>query len=224
MAIYRLVDEIIFPDPNLAEEDGLLAVGGDLGSERLLQAYANGIFPWYSDGEPILWWSPDPRMILFPNKFKISKSLEQSIRNKNFKVYFDRDFKSVISNCAIVNRKENEGTWITNEMQNAYIKLHEAGFAHSVETYLDDRLVGGLYGISLGKAFFGESMFHKERDASKIALNALVSRIKEWGFHFIDVQQKTNHLKSLGAESIPRSKFLELLKEALKFPVVKGKW
>jgi len=224
MPIFSLPDEIIFPDPNLAEEDGLLAVGGDLSPERLIQAYANGIFPWYSDGEPILWWSPDPRMILFPDKFKISKSLEQSIRNKNFEVYFDKDFESVINNCASSGRKGDAGTWITDEMQKAYIKLHEAGFAHSVETYLDDRLVGGLYGILLGKAFFGESMFHIERDASKIALYALVNRLTEWGFHFIDVQQETDHLKSLGAESISRNKFLKLLKQALKFPVVKGNW
>ncbi|NOX46437.1 MAG: leucyl/phenylalanyl-tRNA--protein transferase, partial [Chlorobi bacterium] len=141
-----------------------------------------------------------------------------------FKVYFDRDFKSVINNCAIARRKEGDGTWITKEMQEAYIKLHDAGFAHSVETYLDDRLVGGLYGISLGKAFFGESMFHFERDASKIALYSLVARMKEWGFHFIDVQQETDHLKSLGAENIPRTEFLELLKGALKFSTVKGKW
>ena len=224
MPIFSLPDEIIFPDPNLAEEDGLLAVGGDLSSERLIQAYANGIFPWYSEGEPILWWSPDPRMILFPDKFKVSKSLEQNIRNKKFSIYFDKDFESVIKNCASSTRKGDEGTWITDEMQKAYIKLHEAGFAHSVETYMENRLVGGLYGISLGKAFFGESMFHLERDASKIALHALVSRMKEWNFHFIDVQQETDHLKSLGAESIPREKFLKLLNEVLKFPVIKGKW
>ena len=224
MAIYSLIDEIIFPGPNLADEDGLLAVGGDLTPERLIQAYANGIFPWYSEGEPILWWSPNPRMVLFPEKFKISKSLKQSIRNKDFEVYFDKDFKSIINNCAKSNRKEGDGTWITKEMQEAYIKLHDAGFAHSVETYQAGKLVGGLYGISLGKAFFGESMFHKERDASKIALYFLIERMKEWNFSFIDVQQETNHLKSLGAESIPRTDFLELLKEALKFPVVKGKW
>ena len=224
MPVFSLPNEVIFPDPNLAEEDGLLAVGGDLSPERLIQAYANGIFPWYSEEEPILWWSPDPRMILFPDKFKVSKSLEQRVRNKNFEVYFDKDFESVIRNCAASARKGDAGTWITDEMQKAYIKLHEAGFAHSVEAYLDDRLVGGLYGISLGKAFFGESMFHTERDASKIALYALVSRMTEWGFHFIDVQQETDHLKSLGAESVPREKFLKLLKETLKFPVVKGKW
>ena len=224
MPIFSLIDEIVFPNPNLAEKDGLLAVGGDLAPERLLQAYANGIFPWYSDGEPILWWSPDPRMVLFPENFKISKSLKQSIRNKNFEVSFDKEFKLVIGNCAKSKRKEGNGTWITKEMQDAYTKLHEAGFAHSVETYLDGKLVGGLYGISLGKAFFGESMFHSERDASKIALYYIVKRMKEWGFHFIDAQQETNHLKSLGAESIPRTEFIKLLKGALKFSVVKGKW
>jgi leucyl/phenylalanyl-tRNA--protein transferase len=224
MPIFSLIDEAIFPDPNLSEEDGLLAVGGDLSSERLIQAYANGIFPWYSGGEPILWWSPDPRMVLFPEKFKISKSLKQSMRNKDYEISFDRDFKSVIKKCAKSSRKEGDGTWITEEMQEAYVKLHDAGFAHSVETYQAGKLVGGLYGISLGKAFFGESMFHTERDASKIALYFLVERMKEWNFHFIDVQQETNHLKSLGAESIPRTEFLKLLKEALKFPVVRGKW
>jgi len=224
MPIFKLPKEIIFPDPNLAEEDGLLAVGGDLSQERLIEAYANGIFPWYSDGEPILWWSPDPRMILFPDKFKVSKSLRQSIRNKNFEVCFDRDFKAVIQNCAISDRNGDTGTWITTEMQEAYIKLHNAGFAHSVETYKDDKLIGGLYGISLGKAFFGESMFHTESDASKIALYSLVSRMKDWGFHFIDVQQDTKHLESLGAETVPRKKFLELLEGSLKFPSVKGKW
>lgn len=224
MAIFSLIDDIIFPDPNLAEEDGLIAIGGDLSLERLIMAYANGIFPWYSQGEPVLWWSPDPRMVLFPNRFKASKSLKQYIRNSNFKVYFDRDFKSVIENCANIPRRESDETWITQEMQQAYIDLHNAGFAHSVETYLQDKLVGGLYGISLGKAFFGESMFHTEKDASKIALSFLVDRMNEWGFHFIDVQQETNHLQSLGAECITRTKFLKLLKEALKFPVVKGKW
>lgn len=224
MPVYTLIDEIVFPDPNLAEEDGLLAIGGDLSSERLIQAYANGIFPWYSESDPILWWSPDPRMVLFPGKFKVSKSLKQSVRNKGFDVYFDKDFKLVIEHCANTNRKEGEGTWITTGMQEAYIKLYDAGFAHSVETYRNNKLVGGLYGVSLGKAFFGESMFHTERDASKIALYALVERMKEWGFHFIDVQQETNHLKSLGAECIPRTDFLELLKGALKFPAVKGKW
>ncbi len=224
MPIFSLIDKVVFPDPNLAEGDGLLAVGGDLSQERLIQAYANGIFPWYSEGEPILWWSPDPRMVLFPGNFKLSKSLKQNIRNKGFKVCFDRDCKSVINKCAIARRKEGDGTWITKEMQEAYIKLHDTGVAHSVETYIDDRLVGGLYGISLGKAFFGESMFHLERDASKIALYSLVARMNEWGFRFIDVQQETDHLKSLGAENIPRTEFLELLKGALKFSTLKGKW
>ncbi len=224
MPVFKLPKEIIFPAPSLAEKDGLLAVGGDLSPERLIEAYANGIFPWYSEDEPLLWWSPNPRMILFPDKFKASKSLRQSIRNKNFEVFFDRDFKAVIENCAITDRNGKKGTWITPDMQKAYIDLHKAGFAHSVETYKDDKLIGGLYGISLGKAFFGESMFHTETDASKIALYSLVSRMKDWGFHFIDVQQETKHLKSLGAEIIPRKKFLGLLQEALKFPSVKGKW
>ena len=224
MPVFALDDRIIFPDPALADYTGLLAVGGDLSTERLLLAYSNGIFPWYSEGEPVMWWSPDPRMVLFPKDFKISRSLKQTIRNKNFEVRFDYNFEEVIDNCSKTLRKEQEGTWITSEMKAAYIELHKAGFAHSVETYYDGRLAGGLYGISLGKAFFGESMFFKERDASKIALYYLIEKIKTWNFDFIDAQIETNHLINLGAVRISRNDFITMLKKALKYPTIKGKW
>ena len=224
MPVFALDDRIIFPDPMLADDHGLLAVGGDLSIERLFLAYSNGIFPWYSEDEPIMWWSPDPRMILFPDDFKVSKSLKQTIRNKNFEVRFDYNFEEVIDNCSKTLRKEQEGTWITQDMKAAYIKLHEAGYAHSVETYYDGRLAGGLYGISLGKAFFGESMFFKEKDASKIAFYFLSEKIRGWNFNFIDAQIETSHLKNLGAVSISRNDFLIMLKKALKYPTIKGKW
>ena len=224
MPVFALDDRIVFPDPGLADESGLLAVGGDLSMKRLVLAYSNGIFPWYSEGEPIMWWSPDPRMVLFPDDFKVSKSLKQTIRNKNFEVRFDYNFEEVIDNCSKTLRKDQEGTWITKEMKAAYIKLHEAGYAHSVETYYDGRLAGGLYGISLGKAFFGESMFFKEKDASKIAFYFLSEKIRGWNFNFIDAQIETSHLKNLGAVSISRNDFLIMLKKALKYPTIKGKW
>lgn len=224
MPVYALDDKLIFPDPNLAEESGLLAVGGDLSPERLLLAYSSGIFPWYSEDDPILWWSPEPRMILIPESLKISRSFRQIINKNKFEIKFDTQFKQVISNCSKAPRNDQDGTWITKEMKQAYIKLHKLGFAHSVETYYKDELVGGLYGISLGKAFFGESMFFKRNDASKIALYFLVQKIKEWGFHFIDAQVETEHLKSMGAQLIPRKEFLISLNSALNFPTIQGKW
>lgn len=224
MPVFQLPDEILFPDPSLAEPDGLLAVGGDLSSERLLTAYANGIFPWYSEHEPILWWSPDPRLVLFPQKFKISHSLHQKIKKNVFSVRMDSNFEQVISACAETERRHEDGTWITEEMKVAYIELHHKGFAHSVESYFDGKLVGGLYGVSLGKAFFGESMFHTMTDASKFALYHLVEKAKESGFIFIDSQVETEHIVSLGAELIPRENYLKLLNEAMQFPSYKGIW
>jgi len=224
MPVYLLSDELIFPNPAMADQDGLLAVGGDLSPDRLILAYENGIFPWFSDESPILWWSPDPRMMLFTAEFKISKSLSQSIRRKNYQVRFDENFKAVITGCASTLRKHELGTWIIPEMVEAYCKLFDMGFAHSVETYQDDKLVGGLYGISIGRAFFGESMFFIERDASKVALAALIERMKDWDFHFIDAQQQTTHLQSLGARPVPRDTFLELLKKAVNLPTITGKW
>ena len=224
MTVFKLPEENIFPLPELAEEDGLLAVGGDLSPERLINAYANGIFPWYSDNSPILWWSPNPRMILFPQEFKRNKSLRRLVQKKVFEVKFDNDFEGVIKNCALAKRQDQDGTWITEDMITAYVKLHELGFAHSVETYFENILVGGLYGVSIGKAFFGESMFHKKTDASKVALWHLVERILEWDFDFIDVQQETKHLKSMGAKAVEREKFLLLLEIALKKEGIINKW
>jgi len=224
MPIYILDDDFTFPHPSLADKDGLLAVGGDLSPGRLLTAYANGIFPWFDKDSPILWWSTDPRMILLPQNFIRSHSLIQTFKKGKFEVRFDEAFENVISHCAGTQRKGEDGTWITPDMIAAYVELHKLGYAHSVESYLDGKLAGGLYGISLGKAFFGESMFHIERDASKIALASLVDRMLEWDFHFIDAQQRTEHLRSLGAQAVPRNEYLEMLEKALTFSTRTGKW
>ncbi len=216
--------DIIFPDPELADEEGLLAYGGNLEVGTLLHAYSLGIFPWYNDDTPILWWSPDPRMVLFPDKFRLSKSLNQKIRKKVFTVKFDTCFAKVIKSCAVVPRKNLSGTWINAKMQKAYLRLHEAGYAHSAEIFYNGKLAGGLYGISIGKVFFGESMFHLVTDASKVALYFLVNRLKRLDFAFIDVQQSTQHLRSLGAEEIPRKEFIVLLKQAIRAKTIKGKW
>ncbi|WP_457625947.1 leucyl/phenylalanyl-tRNA--protein transferase [Persephonella sp.] len=217
-------DEIWFPDPYSAPADYPLAVGGDLSVERLIFAYSLGIFPWYSEGEPILWWSLDPRMVLFPENLKISRSLKKVLKNKNFRVSFDTEFESVIRNCATVKRKGQTGTWLTPEMIDAYIKLHEMGYAHSVEVYLNGKLVGGLYGVSLGGVFFGESMFHLVPDASKVAFVHLVKRLEKWGFDMIDCQQSTPHMARFGAVEIPRREFLDILKKSLKKKTLKGNW
>jgi leucyl/phenylalanyl-tRNA--protein transferase len=214
----------VFPDLDEADESGLLAVGGDLGIERLLLAYSKGIFPWYEDGMPILWWSPDPRMVLFPQKMIVSHSLRQSIKKQQFTVTIDQAFEKVIHNCSKTPRKGEEGTWITREMKNAYIRLHKAGYAHSAESWLDGELVGGLYGVSLGKAFFGESMFHHVTNASKVALHHLVGKLCDWNFTIIDSQVYTNHLESLGGEMIPRSRYVHFLESALKVEDVVGSW
>lgn len=218
MPVYRLPeDAIYFPDPNLAEEDGLLAVGGDLSVERLVNAYANGIFPWFNQGEPILWWSPNPRWVLFPEKFKASKSLKQSLRNKGFTVKINANFDAVIENCAKTKRKGQDGTWITPEMIEAYKQLHKAGYAHSVETYnSDNELVGGFYGVKIAGVFSGESMFSKQSDASKIALYLLCLNANNYGIDLIDVQTHTPHLESLGAEAVEREFFLDFLSDSIK--------
>lgn len=224
MSLFLLDDRLVFPHPSLAEREGLLAVGGDLSVERLILAYRSGIFPWYDEGAPILWWSPDPRMVLFPVEFKRSKSLRLLEQKGVFEIRFDCAFEEVIRRCADVRRPGQQGTWITQEMIGAYTALHRQGYAHSVEAYRDGHLAGGLYGVSLGRAFFGESMFFTERDASKAALSALVGRMLEWDFHFIDAQQETEHLKSLGARPVARKKFLEILKEAVGHETIRGKW
>ena len=224
MPVYRLPKEPIFPDPELAEEGGLVAIGGDLTIDRLVNAYSAGIFPWYSEGQPILWFSPDPRMVLLPGKFKRSKSLERVIHSKKFDLRIDSRFPDVIEACSRIPRPGQEGTWITDDMIDAYIELHRLGIAHSFETYYQDELIGGLYGVSLGKAFFGESMFHLQRDASKVALSHLVSFCERHGFHFIDAQVPTGHLARLGAEEMPRPEFLKRLAAAMEFDGIIGQW
>ena len=210
MTVYRLTDEIIFPRPELSEEDGLLAVGGDLRWERLLLAYSNGIFPWYSKGEPILWWCPKPRFIIIPEEVKISKSMRRVFNKKEFTVTFDQDFTGVISMCKNI-RENREGTWITDEMKDAYIDLFNRGFASSVEVYKDKKLVGGLYGVKIGKCFFGESMFSTETNASKVALISISKKLAEEGFLFLDCQMHTNHLESMGGKYVSWEKFKNML-------------
>ena len=210
MAIYELSNELIFPNPELSEEDGLLAFGGDLSIDRLLLAYSNGIFPWYNEGEPIMWWCPKPRFIIKPDEIKISKSMRKLIKKGQFKVMFNNDFEGVISNCKSI-RECAEGTWITNDMKEAYINLHKKGFAMSVETYLNDELVGGLYGVVIGRCYFGESMFSKVSNASKIALITLAEVLKENNFEFIDCQVYTEHLESMGAKMVSFDEFKEML-------------
>jgi leucyl/phenylalanyl-tRNA--protein transferase len=224
MPIFRLLDDLVFPPPDYADPSGLIAVGGDLSSERLLEAYRVGIFPWYSEDQPILWWSPDPRFVLELDQFKISRSLRKTLRRRIFHVTFDRVFEDVIAACATVSREDQSGTWITPEMREAYIKLHGLGYAHSVEAWFEGKLAGGLYGVSLGKAFFGESMFHRKTDASKVALAVLVEKLRRWNFHFIDAQMATEHMSSLGAKEISRRIFVKKLRSALRHSTKRGKW
>ena len=224
MPLFRLTDEPVFPSPELAEEDGLLAVGGDLSEERILRAYSMGIFPWYSEGYPILWWSPDPRLVLMPEELKISRSLRQTIRKGMFTVTFDAAFDEVIKNCSEVHRNNEGSTWITREMREAYTRLHQEGFAHSVESWYGGELAGGLYGIALGGAFFGESMFTLRSNASKTAFVRLVQTLVKWKFSLIDCQVTTEHLMGLGAREIPRSEFMAMLRKALELPTRRGKW
>ncbi len=224
MPIFQLPKDPIFPDPELAEEEGIIAIGGDLSPERLIAAYSCGIFPWYSEGDPILWFSPTPRMVLYPQNFKRSKTLARLVASGKYELRIDTDFQGVIASCAKVPRPGQDGTWITRDMQEAYIRLHELGLAHSFETYLDGQLVGGLYGVSLGNAFFGESMFHHQRDASKFAFHALVDFAIENHFDFIDAQQPTKHLASLGALEVPRSTFLRELANTQRQPTLQGPW
>ena len=224
MPIFRLVEEPIFPPPDYADPSGLLAVGGDLSIERLLEAYRLGIFPWYSDDQPILWWSPDPRLVLDLNDFKISRSLRKTLKREVFQVTLDHAFEEVIRACAVVPREAQNGPWITNEMLKAYVNLHGLGYAHSVESWFGGKLAGGLYGVSLGKCFFGESMFHLKTDASKVALAILVEKLRSWDFHFIDSQMTTEHMLRLGAKELPRRIFLKRLQSALRYPTKRGRW
>jgi len=213
-----------FPNPRNASDEGLLAYGGDLSSSRLLTAYRNGIFPWYNEDDPILWWSPNPRLLLYPDHFKVRKSFRRVLRSGKFSVTFDKCFSDVISYCANVPREGQESSWITGDIREAYTRLHEEGFAHSVEVYFEGKLVGGLYGLSMGKAFFGESMFSLVSDASKIAFKALSDVLGTRGYDFIDCQMKTDHMMGLGAQIVERDIFLDALQETLQKPSDLGKW
>jgi leucyl/phenylalanyl-tRNA---protein transferase len=223
MPVYRLPEAIAFPPADRAAKSGLLAVGGDLSSERLLAAYRAGIFPWYGDGDPILWWSPDPRFVLFPDDLHVSRSMRQFLKIGIIRITFDQSFRKVIAACQRF-RPDQNGTWITGEMREAYADLHDLGYAHSVEVWQGEELVGGLYGLSLGRAFFGESMFSAIPNASKAALITLVPRLRGQGFDLIDCQVETAHLAGLGARPIPRRDFCAILKESLRYETLRGNW
>jgi leucyl/phenylalanyl-tRNA--protein transferase len=216
MPVFTLSKRLSFPPPHLAIKEGLLAVGGDLSIERLLLAYRSGIFPWYSQGEPILWWSPDPRLVLYPDELRVSRSLRRVIKKELFQITFDTAFDDVVQGCADVKRAYGEGTWITNEMKTAYCDLHRQGHAHSVEAWQNETLVGGLYGVSIGRAFFGESMFSRVSNASKVAFATFVENLKQLNFKIIDCQVRTDHLIRFGAREVPRKAFLEQLQQAIK--------
>ena len=224
MPVYQLTNKLVFPPAALAEKDGLLAIGGDLSPARLLLAYSSGIFPWFSEGDPILWWSPSPRLVIFPDEFTIPKRLSRLLGRKKFSVTMDTAFRQVISACASVDERKERGTWITNDMIAAYNRLHDMGYAHSVECWQEDALVGGLYGLSLGGFFFGESMFSKQPNSSKIALVFLVNKMRQWDFDLIDCQMKTAHLMQFGAREIPGPEFQKLLAISVSRPTHKGKW
>lgn len=224
MPVYLLTDDLVFPPVHLATPEGLLAVGGDLSAERLLLAYQSGIFPWYSEGEPILWWSPDPRLVLYPDELKISRSLRKTIRSGRFRVTMDTCFNQVVRSCGRTRIESGQGTWITAEMEKAYIRLHRLGCAHSVEVWHREDLVGGLYGVSLGRCFFGESMFSTMNDASKVALVVLRNYLQMYRFDLIDCQMPTDHLLRLGARKIAREDFLSELRRSLLRPALTGAW
>ena len=224
MTIYRLFDEPLFPDPEEADPDGLLAVGGDLSPQRLLNAYADGIFPWYAEGSPILWWSTNPRLVLIPEEFHLPRSLRRVLNKGVFTFTMDTRFDAVIRRCACCPRPEQEGTWIVEDMVKAYILLHKMGYAHSVEAWRDGELVGGLYGVSLGTVFFGESMFYNVPDASKAAFAVFVDQLRKWDFSLIDCQQTTHHLLRFGAREMQRYRFLAMIREGVTHPTRVGRW
>lgn len=225
MPVYRLgADPELFPPPELAEPGGLLAVGGDLSPQRLLNAYSRGIFPWYSEGQPILWHSPDPRFVLEPERLHVGKSLRKELKRGTYDVRADTAFAQVVAACARTPRPGQNGTWITDEMQAAYGKLHQLGYAHSIEAWRGEELVGGLYGVSLGAAYFGESMFAHAPDASKVAFVRAVEVFREWGFYLVDCQVETEHLARFGAEHWDRADFLKALNEVLEEDTRRGSW
>ncbi len=207
----------------LAEPTGLLAAGGDLSAERLIEAYRQGIFPWFSDGEPILWWSPDPRMVLVPAEIKVTRSLAKVLRNRVFEVRADSAFREVMQACAEP-RANQRGTWISDDMIGAYHALHRRGIAHSIETWIDGELAGGLYGVAIGRMFYGESMFTRAPDASKIALVHLARQLQRWGFELIDCQMHTAHLERMGGREVPRAAFMRKLGELVNYPPITGAW
>lgn len=223
MPIFALNNEIVFPPVQLAEESGVLAVGGDLSPERLIEAYRCGIFPWYTDGDPIIWWSPNPRFVLFPAELYVSKTMRQVLRRSVFTITCDGDFRGVIQGCREPRKKER-GTWITDEMLEGYVRLHEMGIAHSIEAWQGNELAGGLYGLSLGRCFFGESMFTRTDNASKAAFITLVRKLASLDFIIVDCQVYTAHLESLGARHIDREEYLEILSEGLRHETLQGSW
>jgi leucyl/phenylalanyl-tRNA--protein transferase len=224
MPVYRLGPELAFPPPEEAEPNGLLAVGGDLAPKRLLLAYSMGIFPWYDESLPILWHSPDPRMVLLTEDLHVSRSLRKVLRQRSYELRLDSCFEGVIRACAEVERSGQAGTWITGEMIGAYLRLHELGFGHSAEAWRDGKLLGGLYGVSLGSCFFGESMFALGSDASKVAFVTLVRQLARWGIDLIDCQIHTEHLARFGASEWPRARFLEQLALRVGQPTRRGRW
>jgi leucyl/phenylalanyl-tRNA--protein transferase len=224
MPIYRLTRHLAFPPVELADDDGLLAVGGDLSTDRLILAYRSGIFPWPSEGVPLAWWAPDPRFVLYPEAFHVPASLRRVVRKAPYRITFDRDFASVIRGCGTAPRPGQDGTWITPAMIRAYERLHAAGYAHSVEAWRGDTLAGGLYGVALGACFFGESMFTRAPDASKCAFVDLVRRLTARGCTLIDCQVPTDHLARFGANAVPRERFMRDLAAALRVATPPGPW
>jgi len=223
MPIYFLnQNDCVFPHPNMADSQGVLAIGGDLNPERLLLAYSYGIFPWFNEDDPIIWWSPDPRSVIYPGEVKITKSMRSYLKKYELKI--DHSFEEVIDNCKKIFRKEEEGTWITEEMKEAYIELHHKGYAHSFEAWEDGELIGGLYGVSLGKCFFGESMFSKRSNASKFAFINLNRILERKGFSLIDCQVPNAHLTSMGCAEMPKEEYLEILKKNIFEKTLVGNW
>ena len=224
MPVFQLTEDLVFPDPSQAEDEGLLAVGGDLSPERLVLAYQHGIFPWYSEGRPILWWCPQPRLVLMPEELRINRSLRKSMRRAPYRLTLDTAFAEVVDACAKTPRPDQGGTWITRDMRAAYIELHRLGIAHSVEAWQGDTLVGGLYGLALGTAFFGESMFARASDASKIAFATLVTQLRAWSFRLVDCQVVTDHLVRFGAREFGLDDFLGQLQVATHERHRRGPW
>jgi len=224
MPIFLLTQELIFPPAETADHDGLLAVGGDLSPKRLLLAYKSGIFPWYDEDCPILWHSPDPRMVLEAENLRVNRSLRKFLRKNPYQLSMDTAFEEVITHCAYVQRPDQSGTWLTPEMIDAYITLHKQGYAHSIEAWKEDQLVGGLYGLSIGKIFFGESMFALAPNASKVAFVSLIQQLKEWDIQLVDCQVHTDYLEHFGAELWPRKRYLQALRQAVRSPTKRGPW